>query len=651
MSVTDSNVRMRSIYAASMPYASLDSESQSQNGSSAALTVKSNDSEAQATATGTDGEDNDKGYVDESVKLPESTHTLLFTQPACSIPFLFSVGIVILTYGCLILTGYKITGGNFQDPSNRWNLPVNVTWEVRTAQYLAIFIVLLMEEEIPTGIYLLRRIPRAAFEKQYPGQKYSRFILSSAMRICMGYIFLLNAFVVLIRATEVIEIFYDVLALQFVQQLDDIAFSLAKMDALGVAMRKACMSKCFHTEFDRKQFKRNRVMSIVLKAVYFINLGCLLAGMSLVTLHQINGEYQRSSITVDFGSEIWEEALINLPKKQYEKWVWMYPDFKNYFTSDQYEQATLVYSFFNGVYERDPTVMHAGRPVYKERRKFDSTPFEHTVPAEIKYCEGISAWVFTHKHIHKFTEPDETGCNWLLRSEETTEFDLLNVATKWKVWVGVIGQTDVSYSSNECIENIDCNLNGDCVNSRCQCYNRTGVEYLGTHCEVKLEDSCQTLIGESHNETWHITYNPSNGNFDDGPFDTLREQYSRPVYTLPISETEECVLVYVGDRWFGLCYKLGEDFTWEHGIMLMAESHGFWGGTAMTLGFISDKTKKDNPVGVDFYFIGERGDQFGPFGALYPAQLYNQTGRGYYRCGGPLPQLKNAQNSSEVSTP
>lgn len=38
------------------------------------------------------------------------------------------------------------------------------------------------------------------------------------------------------------------------------------------------------------------------------------------------------------------------------------------------------------------------------------------------------------------------------------------------------------------------------------------------------------------------------------------------------------------------------------------------------------------PVGVDFYRVGERGEQFGPYGALYPAQVHNQTGRGYFRC-------------------
>lgn len=47
---------------------------------------------------------------------------------------------------------------------------------------------------------------------------------------------------------------------------------------------------------------------------------------------------------------------------------------------------------------------------------------------------------------------------------------------------------------------------------------------------------------------------------------------------------------------------------------------------------ITDNLHPSSQQGVDFYVIGERGDQFGPYGALYPMQLNNQTGRGVFRC-------------------
>ena len=49
----------------------------------------------------------------------------------------------------------------------------------------------------------------------------------------MGYLFLTNVVLILVQAENVLEIFYDVLALQFLQQLDDIAFTISKMEVLG----------------------------------------------------------------------------------------------------------------------------------------------------------------------------------------------------------------------------------------------------------------------------------------------------------------------------------------------------------------------------------------------------------------------------------
>ncbi len=49
--------------------------------------------------------------------------------------------------------------------------------------------------------------------------------------------------------------------------------------------------------------------------------------------------------------------------------------------------------------------------------------------------------------------------------------------------------------------------------------------------------------------------------------------------------------------------------------------------------FVSDVTFGDTPVGADFYWVGERGEQFGPFGVLHP--FANVTGRGHFRCSDP----------------
>jgi len=65
-----------------------------------------------------------------------------------------------------------------------------------------------MEEDIPTALYLLRALPKQSFETMYPGMKYYKFVMSALFRIGLGYLFLVNVFLVIIRAQEVLTIFY-----------------------------------------------------------------------------------------------------------------------------------------------------------------------------------------------------------------------------------------------------------------------------------------------------------------------------------------------------------------------------------------------------------------------------------------------------------
>ena len=84
------------------------------------------------------------------------------------------------------------------------------------AQYLSLFIGLVMEEEIPQSLYLLRMVTRDTLKKALPNISYFRFVACAALRIGMGelyapagnshnqyagYIFYLNMFVVVAQAT------------------------------------------------------------------------------------------------------------------------------------------------------------------------------------------------------------------------------------------------------------------------------------------------------------------------------------------------------------------------------------------------------------------------------------------------------------------
>ena len=68
-----------------------------------------------------------------------------------------------------------------------------------------------IESELPTGLYLLRRISRPYLASKFPEIKYSSFVCSCILRITMGYLFLINVVIILTQASGVVDIFYDVL--------------------------------------------------------------------------------------------------------------------------------------------------------------------------------------------------------------------------------------------------------------------------------------------------------------------------------------------------------------------------------------------------------------------------------------------------------
>ena len=81
-------------------------------------------------------------YEEEALTLLESTHSFLFTEARGSIPHVFGLGILFMTSTCLILA---FTSNLNNGVRIHVDVPYNVTSEVRVAQYLSIFIALLME--------------------------------------------------------------------------------------------------------------------------------------------------------------------------------------------------------------------------------------------------------------------------------------------------------------------------------------------------------------------------------------------------------------------------------------------------------------------------------------------------------------------------
>lgn len=183
-----SSVRMRSIYVSS-PTGEASKSTNNGKGGSDWDWINSNRNVARAPSmndvTDVDNIKDEKVGSELTLELPESTHSLLFTEKTCSLPHYFAVAILIISFTCLSLA-FEDNLFNAGTKDNKWNIPANVTTSVRIAQYLSIFVALLMEEEIPTGLYLLRQIRKKAFIKQLDNMNYKKFVFASILRIFSG---------------------------------------------------------------------------------------------------------------------------------------------------------------------------------------------------------------------------------------------------------------------------------------------------------------------------------------------------------------------------------------------------------------------------------------------------------------------------------
>ena len=409
----------------------------------------------------------------DPIELTKSTHSFLFSEPINSLPFGFAIIVVLMSYTCLFLACYNNMQGGNED--NRLNAPVGVTVEVRIAQYLSLVIGLIMEEEIPSALYMLRQLPQSSLMKTTPHIKYSKFVLAAIVRLLMGYGFLINMYLVVVQAKSVLDIFYDVIALQFIQQLDDICFMLAKMDVFGKRMKRATTRKCFSIEYEKLPFARRRKLSVFVKALYLINLAVLLAGMTVINVKQGRGDFSCGSVSIYLGDHVWDRALVISPN-----------------STIGVEPMNLIFSYFNGVYVKNGTT-HDGRAIYVEQNKYNSEPFTKKIPAQIRYCASEQAWVFMHPSIRKSSLNDyNEECPWLLKSSETTEFSLLEVGGDWKIWTGTVSNgAEFQIFCNDCDQEIDCNYHGQCVDKKCECDSSENNELVEGELEGFFGDSCQ----------------------------------------------------------------------------------------------------------------------------------------------------------------
>lgn len=98
-----------------------------------------------------------------------------------------------------------------------------------TTFFLMTFLMLCQNKyiEIPLGLEIIGK----GVEQEMSGSttfSMKRIVFSSFLRLAVGYLFLLCLFLVVVQESTVLGIFFDVLALEFVENIDDVLFALFK---------------------------------------------------------------------------------------------------------------------------------------------------------------------------------------------------------------------------------------------------------------------------------------------------------------------------------------------------------------------------------------------------------------------------------------
>lgn len=193
----------------------------------------------------------------DEYELPESSYSLLMTEKIVSVPFFTGIFSAFLSMFALILAlKNELDNG---EQGNFLGLPAGVPEEVRLAQYFGIFIGVLMEDEIPTGLELIgkgveQRMVSASRSTRHlyaeEGIDMKRIVLPALLRLLIGYTFLFALFLVVVQESTVLDIFFDVLALEFVESIDDVIFSISKRGELVLRrFMEITYSYCLYTHF------------------------------------------------------------------------------------------------------------------------------------------------------------------------------------------------------------------------------------------------------------------------------------------------------------------------------------------------------------------------------------------------------------------
>jgi hypothetical protein len=198
------------------------------------LTRNSNDPLSSSENMPTDSL-NDKAFApsqeeEEYVSIPDDVYNMFFISSIGGQAFFYSLYVFLLKMALFSFLAVEIVRKGF---------PETVINGVRAAQFLMLPVAVAIQGDLTASLFVIANLKYSEkLRENYPEARKWKYYVANTCRFIDGCYSLFVNFIILVQATEVLGLFLNFAALQFLQTIDNIALDLAAHGYLSERLEK-----------------------------------------------------------------------------------------------------------------------------------------------------------------------------------------------------------------------------------------------------------------------------------------------------------------------------------------------------------------------------------------------------------------------------
>jgi hypothetical protein len=244
----------------------------------------------------------------EEVALPRDIFSLLFVSRIISLGFLYSFCFYALQLGIHFLILYNLLRD--APENNPLKVPLSVEIDVIGAQFCALLVSVISQEDMLTSLNMIRVGYNRDVLNNFPAATRLKWALSNVFRFSEGILSVFVSFIFIVQSTEVLELFLNFAAMQFVSMLDNIGFQLAHdgymFGSLQTDTRKIIKTVRLNRREKLRFLKTKKTFPAawILRTIFVLTTAGLYVVWFMIRTQQANGYYLNQvcqTFNIEFG--------------------------------------------------------------------------------------------------------------------------------------------------------------------------------------------------------------------------------------------------------------------------------------------------------------------------------------------------------------